>query len=627
MKFVALVSGGKDSCFNILHCLAQGHELVCLANLYPPNDDNKNNDDEMDSFMYQTVGHDVLTLYEKCIGVPMYRQPIIGNASNQNLEYNKTDNDETEDLFNLLTNVLKNHPDVKGVSVGAILSSYQRTRVEDVCSRLGLTSLAYLWQRDQSELMNEMCNSGMDAKIIKVAAIGLNESNLGMTLNEIQPKLIQLNQMFGVHICGEGGEFETSVFDAPFFKFGKINIIEREVIKHTNDDVWYLKMKVGFEPKEVNDEVIDWKQFIVEPPLLTERSEEIYEDIKCNEMKNKENVTADEIEDYEINWESNVFKHGDYMYVNNLSSPNGDCEEQINKVFQELEKILNDNKLEFENVSSAKLLINDMNNFTKINSQYVKYFKRALPPSRICIETKLPNNVELQLSVVILKDLKKKIGLHIQGISYWAPCNIGPYSQSIGNREDGIARISGQIPLIPKSMTLPINEDLDFKLNAILSLQHYNSIKEVINFESGLITICYIKDMRKLSIIENIFNKYKEICDDSLNDKLLVVQISELPKGSVVEWAGMNHKITDNSLNYESSDEEEEGDDNNKEKVNIRYVNNINEFTFNKGVMYEIYGNPRDINMSDIELESISYEIIPVIRTDKGSIAIVEYRI
>lgn len=36
MKFVALISGGKDSCYNVMHCLVQGHELAALANLRPP---------------------------------------------------------------------------------------------------------------------------------------------------------------------------------------------------------------------------------------------------------------------------------------------------------------------------------------------------------------------------------------------------------------------------------------------------------------------------------------------------------------------------------------------------------------------------------------------------------------
>lgn len=35
MRVVALVSGGKDSCFNILQCVTAGHEIVALANLRP----------------------------------------------------------------------------------------------------------------------------------------------------------------------------------------------------------------------------------------------------------------------------------------------------------------------------------------------------------------------------------------------------------------------------------------------------------------------------------------------------------------------------------------------------------------------------------------------------------------
>ncbi|EGW33219.1 uncharacterized protein SPAPADRAFT_60556, partial [Spathaspora passalidarum NRRL Y-27907] len=123
--------------------------------------------------MFQTVGHDIIEYYSQCLDVPLYRQAITGNSANQNLEYSPTDNDEIEDLFLLLSNIKQQHPEIEGVSCGAILSHYQRTRVENVCERLGLTSLTYLWQRGQDELMREMCVAQMDARIIKVAAIGL----------------------------------------------------------------------------------------------------------------------------------------------------------------------------------------------------------------------------------------------------------------------------------------------------------------------------------------------------------------------------------------------------------------------------------------------------------------------
>lgn len=40
------------------------------------------------------------------------------------------------------------------------------------CSRLGLSSLAYLWRRDQQELLSEMISSGIEAVLVKVAAMG-----------------------------------------------------------------------------------------------------------------------------------------------------------------------------------------------------------------------------------------------------------------------------------------------------------------------------------------------------------------------------------------------------------------------------------------------------------------------
>lgn len=35
MRVVALISGGKDSCFSMMQCVVAGHDIVALANLYP----------------------------------------------------------------------------------------------------------------------------------------------------------------------------------------------------------------------------------------------------------------------------------------------------------------------------------------------------------------------------------------------------------------------------------------------------------------------------------------------------------------------------------------------------------------------------------------------------------------
>lgn len=74
----------------------------------------------------------------------------------QRLNYAITPGDEVEDLFILLNEVKQQIPSITAVSSGAIASDYQRLRVESVCSRLGLVSLAYLWKQDQTFLLTEM---------------------------------------------------------------------------------------------------------------------------------------------------------------------------------------------------------------------------------------------------------------------------------------------------------------------------------------------------------------------------------------------------------------------------------------------------------------------------------------
>ena len=74
----------------------------------------------------------------------------------QKLGYRRTPGDEVEDMYILLREIKRQIPSVAAVSSGAIASDYQRLRVENVCARLGLVSLAYLWKQDQSLLLQEM---------------------------------------------------------------------------------------------------------------------------------------------------------------------------------------------------------------------------------------------------------------------------------------------------------------------------------------------------------------------------------------------------------------------------------------------------------------------------------------
>lgn len=79
-------------------------------------------------------------------------------------------------------------------------------------------ALAYLWQRDQEELLQEMATAGVNAILVKIAAMGLKKHHLGQSIRDMFPYLCKMNQEFDLHICGEGGEYETITLDCPLFK-------------------------------------------------------------------------------------------------------------------------------------------------------------------------------------------------------------------------------------------------------------------------------------------------------------------------------------------------------------------------------------------------------------------------
>lgn len=217
MRFIGLLSGGKDSVYNIMECIKHGHELVAVAHMQPPPKVN-----ELDSFMYQTVGSEAVRGIAECLGVPIFIRTIEGGQKRADLEYVKTDGDEVESLYLLLQEaieaLLREGVRVEAVSSGAILSTYQKNRVENVCERLGLTSLAYMWEREQPELLGEMIESGLTAILIKVACMGLDRRHVGKTLGQLQAYLLRIKEEYGVNVCGEGGEYEQAYYRSFYVK-------------------------------------------------------------------------------------------------------------------------------------------------------------------------------------------------------------------------------------------------------------------------------------------------------------------------------------------------------------------------------------------------------------------------
>lgn len=236
MNFVALVSGGKDGVYSACKLIDEGNKLVGIIHI-------QSSETYSDSYMYQTVGSEIAVNIGKCFGVPLIKYKSKCRAVNQELNYEVTTEDEVEDLFIALKLALE-QVSFEAVCSGAILSRYQSNRVSSVCSRLNLKSVTPIWNMDQIELLNDMIEYGIDARIVKIASPALSKECLGMNLSEIREYMNNKNYKYGMNYCGEGGEYESIVLDCKHFTK---KIIPQVSIEHahpdnkTRDCVYYME--------------------------------------------------------------------------------------------------------------------------------------------------------------------------------------------------------------------------------------------------------------------------------------------------------------------------------------------------------------------------------------------------
>ena len=82
----------------------------------------------------------------------------------------------------------------------------------------------------------------------------------------------------------------------------------------------------------------------------------------------------------------------------------GDISEETEQVMRNLKAILTEAGMSFENVVKSSIFISDMNNFSKINSVYSKYFKEETAPARETVEVaNLPKFVNVEISMIAVK--------------------------------------------------------------------------------------------------------------------------------------------------------------------------------------------------------------------------------
>jgi len=205
MKVAVLFSGGKDSCLALWYAIHQGLDVVTLISIHPEN---------RDSWMFHYPAIALTKLQAQSMDLPL----VIVDTSGEK-------DRELEDLAGCLID-MKDVLGVEAIVSGAVASEYQRTRIDSICDGIGLRSFTPLWRKDPELLLRLQIELGFETAITGVMAQGFSKSWLGRRLDlTCVQDLLHLNQKYGIHISGEGGEYETFVTFSPLFK-SKITILK-----------------------------------------------------------------------------------------------------------------------------------------------------------------------------------------------------------------------------------------------------------------------------------------------------------------------------------------------------------------------------------------------------------------
>lgn len=461
---------------------------------------------DLNSFMYQTVGHQVIPLYAEATGLPLYRRPIVGGAIQSGRDYSVATGgdaeeaegeDETESMIPLLRSIIKEHPEANALSAGAILSTYQRTRVESVALRLGLTPLAYLWKypvhpappltgaKDDAQLLFDMATAGLEARIIKVASGGLDESFLWENVASAKG-VLRLKKAMGRFGCagtdtgavlGEGGEFETLVVDGPGGLFKKRIVVaeeDRVVIREGGGTAWIKVTRAAVEDKMGGeDEVLHIRR----PDLLDERFATVFDALKSGIDSAEEDAMPSSRHEPHLTSHP-MSRVQTWAIIRPETEHNLTIHEETTLLIKQIRTLLTKHNLTATAILSTIIVLRSMADFPAINAIYGALFTEPNPPARVtisCGDLLPPTSGNIAIYLTLHTGRIDRQGLHVQGRSYWAPANIGPYSQAITfpvkDAGDGAraVHIAGQIPLVPASMELP-TEGMETQL--VLSLQH-----------------------------------------------------------------------------------------------------------------------------------------------------------
>lgn len=219
MKIAMLFSGGKDSNLALHRLVRAGHEVAALVTALPS---------RSDSWMFHCPNAHLASAQAECLGIPWEPIPVSGS---EGIEVSELERGIQE---------VQRRRGIEALGTGAIASRYQRSRIDEVCSRLGLECASPLWGEDEESLLRELVKLSFEVYFASVSAEGLTREWLGRRLDQgAISSLLSIKERYKINISGEGGEYETFVADSPLFR-SKIRITSASSSWHRNWGVWEI---------------------------------------------------------------------------------------------------------------------------------------------------------------------------------------------------------------------------------------------------------------------------------------------------------------------------------------------------------------------------------------------------
>ena len=219
MNVAILFSGGKDSTMALYNALEAKEDVKYLLSMKSRNDE---------SYMFHVPNIHITDLLSQALDIPIMSA--------------ETDGIKEEELKDLKM-AFENLKDlgVEAIYTGALYSTYQKSRIEKLCSEVGLKAISPYWHVDELEYMRKIVSLGFKIIICGVAAWGLDESWLGRVIDdEAIDELVKINEKYQVNIAFEGGEAETLAIDGPIFK-KRIKILKDKKNWHLDSGVYIIE--------------------------------------------------------------------------------------------------------------------------------------------------------------------------------------------------------------------------------------------------------------------------------------------------------------------------------------------------------------------------------------------------